>query len=306
MTARRSGMRPLDDGPRRGPEPWRTIDGVQFCHWDRWLLRLSLEERDGLDSIEATFRARANKQPGTDEGAEAMIAQVRDLKRRLAALSTNAAAVLDAEERASDWLLDKASKRVWHDGPQRRTPAMLQTPRRVLEQRALRGAWSSFPVSPASFEEKLKAGFGTGIVEYRFTTLVARGLELEIHLEKVRAPSKPALLALYRAALTVIIEAMNRVDDSDGELAATFRTIERSYLEFVPGFLDHGEILRDLLEVCIWEDYGLFTALKPFVLQLRAEHAHRARRELDLIIGELEAEGLDYQRSKALALRPRG
>lgn len=34
----------LDDGPRLGTEPWREIDGVRFCHWDRWLLRLALTE----------------------------------------------------------------------------------------------------------------------------------------------------------------------------------------------------------------------------------------------------------------------
>jgi hypothetical protein len=30
---------PLDDGTRKGTEAWRDVDGVSFCHWDRWLLR---------------------------------------------------------------------------------------------------------------------------------------------------------------------------------------------------------------------------------------------------------------------------
>lgn len=50
--------RPLDDGARQGPETWRVIEGVEFCHWDRWLLRLALSEPDGLQSIASTFRSR--------------------------------------------------------------------------------------------------------------------------------------------------------------------------------------------------------------------------------------------------------
>ncbi|XXY48761.1 hypothetical protein WME91_53030 [Sorangium sp. So ce269] len=51
--------RRLDDGVRYGPETWREIDGVVFCHWDWWLLRLALAEPRGFDAIAREFRARA-------------------------------------------------------------------------------------------------------------------------------------------------------------------------------------------------------------------------------------------------------
>jgi hypothetical protein len=49
---------PLDDGVREGTDAWREIGGVRFCHWDRWLLRLALDEPEGLRSIAGEFRRR--------------------------------------------------------------------------------------------------------------------------------------------------------------------------------------------------------------------------------------------------------
>jgi len=75
---------PLDDGPRDGSERWRVIDGVEFCHWDRWLLRLAMTEPQGLDTIAREFRTRASRGRGSDAAtAEAMLAQIVDLKARL-------------------------------------------------------------------------------------------------------------------------------------------------------------------------------------------------------------------------------
>jgi hypothetical protein len=49
---------PLDDDSCNGTEQWREIDGIRFCHWDRWLLRLALTEPEGLRSIAREFRQR--------------------------------------------------------------------------------------------------------------------------------------------------------------------------------------------------------------------------------------------------------
>jgi hypothetical protein len=50
---------PLDESRRNGTESWRERAGVAFCHWDRWLLRLALDEPNGLRSIAATFEGPA-------------------------------------------------------------------------------------------------------------------------------------------------------------------------------------------------------------------------------------------------------
>jgi hypothetical protein len=97
---------PLDDGARDGTEQWRELGGVQFCHWDRWLLRLALAEPEGLRSIAREFRRRRSAGRRTDRNAEAMLAQVVDLEARLERLALEPDAVLDDVERASKWLYD--------------------------------------------------------------------------------------------------------------------------------------------------------------------------------------------------------
>ena len=57
---------PLDDGIVRGTDHWCEHEGVSFCHWDRWLLRLSIDEPEGLRSIAQEFSRRARRPHGAD------------------------------------------------------------------------------------------------------------------------------------------------------------------------------------------------------------------------------------------------
>jgi len=59
---------PLDDGAREGTDLWREIGGVRFCHWGRWLLRLALNEPEGLRSIAREFRRRAAAPRSSKDG----------------------------------------------------------------------------------------------------------------------------------------------------------------------------------------------------------------------------------------------
>jgi hypothetical protein len=300
--------RPLDDGIRYGPETWRAIDGVAFSHWDRWLLRLALAEPGGLDAIAREFRTRAANPRVHGEAAEAMLAQVVDLRDRLARIAQTPERILDAEERASEWLLKKAWKRVWHDGPNRRTDAMRNTPRRRLEARALRGHWPRFPVSPGRFEPELRrvVGFDGHYDyhnDYRAAGLLARLLEMQIDILVTTAASDLERLALHRAAMTVIIEMMERVDDSLADMATLFEVSERAYLELARGVAGLDGILRDLLELAVWENYGLIHGVDDFLGALEEEHANVALRELAAIIAELRRERLGYQLARAVALR---
>ncbi|WP_437728227.1 hypothetical protein [Sorangium sp. So ce861] len=296
--------RPLDDGVRYGPEPWRVIDGVAFCHWDRWLLRLALAEPRGLDAIEREFRARAASERVGGDAAEAMRAQVVDLRGRLARLARTPEGVLDAEEKASAWLLKKAWKRVWHDGPNRRTEAMRNTPRRRLEARALRGHWQRFPVSPARYEPEIRRVIdGHGCYDDRATGLLARFLEHQVDVLAVTATSDLERLSLHRAAMTVIIEVMDQVDDSLADMSEVFAASERAYLELARAHAGLDGILRDLLELAVWEDYGLLRGVRGFLGALQEDHADLAVRELAAILSELRRERLDYQVARAVMLR---
>lgn len=294
---------PLDDGTRAGTEPWRDIDGVAFCHWDRWLLRLSLEEPEGLSSIAREFRRRAREQRHGGDVAEAMLAQVDDLVSRLTKIDRAAADVLDAVERESTWLRDKAFRRVWHATSISRTHAMERTPRKLLEARARDGNWRAFLASPRSYFARLEAIYRGGYFDYRCVGLVVLQLELDGDRMLMMATSDDERLAVRRAILGACIEAMEHVDDSGCDLGDHFREREQQYLDAVQPYVECPGILRDLLELVTWEDYGLFHDVYAFLGQLSESAADLAVRELAQIIGELREADLDYQHGKARRLR---
>jgi hypothetical protein len=294
---------PLDDGTRNCTEPWRDVDGIAFCHWDRWLLRLSLEEPEGLASIARECRRRARDQRRQRDVAEAMLAQVADLASRLTGLGRAPAEVLGAVERESTWLRDKAFRRVWHATSIYRTQAMERTPRKMLEARAREGNWQAFSVSPRPFFARLDALYRGGYFDYRGVGLVVLQLEIEGDRMLMAAASDDERLAIRRAILGACIEAMAHVDHSGCDLGEHFRGREQQYLDAVPPYVERPGILRDLLELATWEDYGLFHHVHVFLGQLSEAAADVAIRELARIIGELREAGLDYQLGRARRLR---
>jgi hypothetical protein len=293
---------PLDDGAREGTDAWREIEGVRFCHWDRWLLRLALDEPEGLRSIAREFRRRAAARRGR-EVAEAMTAQLVALEGRLAKLQLAPAGVLDDVERASTWLHKKAFRRVWHATSIRHTPEMARTPRKLLAQRALTGNWSAFPVSPEPYFAELTSIVGDGWYDCRGAGLVVTLLETAAERLLWSAKTDDERLAIERAMLAASIDAMERVDDSLDELGQHFRDHEHAYLNLLRGVAERPGLLRDLLELSVWEDYGLFHGLEPFLRSLTEPQADLALRELANIIAELRANGLEYQLGRARRLR---
>lgn len=252
--------------------------------------------------MRADFRNRM-KNSRSDSASEAMIAQIDDLEARLASLELTPAQLLDDEERTSDWLEKKAFKRVWHDGPYAKTDAMRNPPRRVLELRALRGHWPSFPVDPGQyeplFEEVVRhAKFG----RWSDASFIATTFEETVERENARRSCPHRQLALHRCALTLIVECMEHVDDSGGDMGVAYRAIERGYLGLVRDALLEI-LLRDLLELAVWEAYGLTEAAEPFLSTLSEDHADVAMCELARIIAELRTHELEYALATARRLR---
>jgi hypothetical protein len=294
---------PLDDGARRGTDPWRELDGVVFCHWDRWLLRLSLGEPDGLRAIARSLERRTSAPHAPDLEAEALLAQLADLEARLVAVGRAPAMLLDEVERTSTWLQTKAFRRIWHAASFSRTAAMQRTPRNLLAQRARSGHSAAFPISPACYVGELQAAIGDGRHDYWTTWLAVELFEVTAQRLLARASTDDERLAVRRAILTAAIDAVERIDDSDGEFAQQFREHERAYLALVRNCIGRQGLLRDLLELVVWEDYGLFQEIEPFLRTLPETAADRALRELARVISELRAAGLGHQHARAICLR---
>jgi hypothetical protein len=293
---------PLDDGAREGTDRWRELAGVQFCHWDRWLLRLAVDEPDGLRSIARTLQRRTSAPHAPDLEAEALLAQLADLEIRLTALGRTPATTLDDVERESTWLHAKAFRRVWHAASFSYTEAMRRTPRTLLEQRARSGNWHVFPISPAAYVADLASAFGDYWHDHRTSQFAITLFELAAGRLLGRANTDDERLAIRRAALTAAIDSMARVDDSFDELGQQFRDHERAYLELLRRRLDRPGLLRDLLELVVWED-GVFHEVEPFLRALPEPEADPALRDLASMIAELRAAGLERQLAKARDLR---
>lgn len=142
-----------------GPETWKEIDGVTFLYWDRWFLRLAMDERAGLDGLLERFESdRKRMHRYQREDAEAKLSHLDDLKRRLEQLGVAPRDVLGEADTGDKKLLAKSRTKLFDQSLTRKSPAMIDTPRRRLEARSLRGQWDAFAVSPARFEAELWKG----------------------------------------------------------------------------------------------------------------------------------------------------
>ncbi len=300
---RTTSERPLDDGARLGPERWRDIGDVSFCHWDRSLLRLALDELDGLASMERAFRQRAHAEDRGGSAADALCAQLVDLGARLTLAGLTPDMLLDEVERASEWLWRKAHKRVWQDGPHRTTEAMRRTPRRLMQRRALRGNWETGEGSPEPHVSRLWSCVDDGYYDEDGTALVLRMMDTEMEVLLVMAPGGPQRRGIRRALLTVLLEAIERFDDGYGPAAALFREHQHAWMGDILKAGAPRHLLRDLLELLIWDGYGLADGVEDFLRGLPDGPALAAASELARLVGELEREGLRHELARARRLQ---
>jgi len=290
-----------------GPEPWKEIAGVVFVYWDRWLLRLALDEPDGIEGLVRRFEGdRRHARAGRSEDAESKLSHLDDLKARLAKTATSPRDVLGDGDATDKKLLAKARTKLLDQGLSYKAPAMLDTPRRRLEARALRGHWDRFPTSPARFERELM-----GLVDrqrdhdWRQTTWLSIDLEGDIERIGLLLESEAEQMALRRAAMTLIVESMERVDDSGGDMGLLFDDVWNAYLAMP---WERTAILpevffRDLIELAIWEDYGLIRGLGPFFGTLAPDDAAVVERVFADVVPELRTSGFAYQEEQGLGYR---
>ena len=114
---------------------------------------------------------------------------------------------------------------------------MRHTPRDRLYERALRGRWNLFPVSPEPFYERLCNGLGEGFRSKGQTFKLARRLEAAIErLDRNTAKDAAERLAARRALVAWCYRAMERCDDSYGVIGELAREALFTYarLAFEP------------------------------------------------------------------------
>ena len=228
LSPRKAGTPP----PRHGLDPWLSAGGIHFATWDQWFLLLLFGEHDG---DWAALRARLRDRcwgPGFErDDAEAKLSHLGDLETRWASLGD---AGCERLRRACGdrRLLRRARAKILEQevGAHDKTPAIRETPRGRLRERALRGYWPRFPVSPARYE----AAFRDTIESQAFhgeraTFGLARRLDRQITRALERGAGAAGQVAVRRAFLTSLVLAMERADDSCGVISELAH-------EHVPGY----------------------------------------------------------------------
>ena len=293
--------------PIHGNDPWRTFGSETLCHWDLWMLILIVARHGGdWDSFREQLREQRKCMSSSTRDVEAKLSHLDQLRERLQ--ESNLAPLELVGELASDRMAMRKAKTKILDqqvvGSQM-SASMQATPRKRLYARALCGNWAKFPRSPISFARTFRRLVKRGFYPKSATFAVADRLESTLEKETGRCGEDTTeLVALHRAFLTTVVEAMERVDDSYGVVGETYPGPLRKYfsLPWIATGIPPEAYLRDILEFITWEDYGLTRRadVMPFFEGLEPEHASLA----DAILRETRAElvhcDLEYGADTAL------
>ena len=177
------------------------------------VLRAALVDHDGdLDALAEALEEGGRRSGGG--AAEAKLSHLDDLKRRMAAAGIDAETLVAGED-ADGKIRAKARAKVLKQGlyPRDMTESMWHTPRERLYERALRGRWHLFPVSPEPYYRRLSNGLGEGFRSFKLSRRLEAAIE---RTDRETANRVPDRLAARRALVAWCYRAMERCDDSYG------------------------------------------------------------------------------------------
>jgi hypothetical protein len=257
------------DPPKRtqrfGPETWTEIEGRDWSLWDLWFCVVATIDHDGdLDALADSFVDALRSHGNYDRPAnEAKLSHLTDLRARLRDANLVAADLARpdplADQKTARRAREKVTGRVGLEG-RACTPAMVDTPRRLLQQRARVGHWSSFPSDPARFFERFRPavdcrGFVTKGKSFAIASRLTR------RLADLDGPRRtlPDRLALYRAFHTAGLELADAADDSYGVIGQARTEAWLTYLDidWRTAGIDPNPYWQDLCELLVWEPYAV-------------------------------------------------
>jgi hypothetical protein len=285
-----------------------TCQSLQVSYWDLWIvLVLSGQFGGSWDEMIDHFRTKKGELSRRDE-AEGLLNHIRLLRQALAPEGLTAKDILSGADPAFLRMqARKARRKILEMRLQRRERSawMVHTPRKQREERAMRGYWSHFPVSPDEYAGPLEHQYKTsGWYSEDQSFGLSRKLSAFIRKHELCA-SLPQLSALYRAFLTVVIEKMGYVDDSYGVIGETYGGVFEKYVRLDWHELDMppSVFFQDLIELIIWEDHA-FTWKRelPFLASIPPTQVPLVESILQEQWEELGALELEYQSEKALTL----
>jgi len=289
------------------------VGGAAFnvSYWDLWFALVAARDFGGdLDAVFKKVGAVDRSTYFDRNSTERKRSHIRDFQKRLRSAGLTIGEVVKNFGAAAKSEILRARRRVSEPNERQRewSPAMHRTPRIIGRERALRGWWPQFPVSPDAFAEELRAKFQwDDFYTERQSFDVGRklGRWLEKANKMLTAGRAAEAQSLLRAWMTVIVELMESVDDSCGVVGDTFGEGFEAYLkiDIVDTRIAEETYFPDLLTFLVWENYGLtFKKFDGYFERLSSEQANVCIRHLRAELDQLRSDGLDYQAEAALNL----
>jgi hypothetical protein len=296
-----------------GPEialilPTTEGKSLELSYWDLWFALVAVKDFGGdLDRL--AERIKNEKGFIYDRNSiERKRWHLRDLKRRLEGASFTPIQIVNADSDLAQAEKRRALTKVMgsSDRASAWSEPMRNTPRKHRFEHALRGYWNRFAVSPNPYEKNVGAHFQSkGFYSEGMSFGIARTLDRYVEeAAKLLVAGKAAeAQALLRAWMTVVIEVMEKADDSCGRIGMSFDDGFAAYLK-IPldkTGIDDNIFFPDLVDFLIWEDYGLTND------QIERYFEGLNEGQADLCIGHLRHEvaallddDLEYQSEEAL------
>jgi hypothetical protein len=282
---------------------------LTLSYWDLWFALVADADFEGswerfVEHLQGQKATRVGR-----DGVERKLSHLRDLQQRLQQAGVELGDIMAqadrsplAVRRARQQVLERELRTsAWSE-------AMRYTPKQRRYAHALRGFWPYFPVSPTSYADRLAAQFRTrGWFSENQSFGIAR--KLDTFMDGVATLSQQGQYgqgqAMLRAFLTVVIELMEKADDSFGCIGDSFHRGFTHYLALprdVTG-IDPTVFFHDLLTLLIWEDYGLtYDQTEGYFAGLTPDEGDRCIAYVQQQMQELRDDDLDYQYEEALTL----
>lgn len=286
------------------PESKKTF---KVTYWDLWIAIL-LNDQFSNDLNKLIDNLNSNKTSYLSSNYEALSNHIYLLHQSL----------LEEKLYTSDILVGvddnfikkqkvKANKKILKMGfkPKEKSIWMINTPKKLRNDQAMRGHWHSFPTNPNEYANLLEGVYkSSGFYSEGQSFKLEDKLSKYLDKYKVRA-SFSELFALYRAFLTVVVEKMDMVDDSYGVIGDLYGEVFKKYFLLDRSKLDMEPLnfFLDFIELIIWEDYGCTDNYQPeFFNSLTSTEASLVESILLQQRNELNNLELKYQAKNALTM----
>ncbi len=283
---------------------------LDLSYWDLWFSIVAVLMHDGdLDRLADEIKAKKGEFFDR-HSTECKRCHIRDLKRRLVEASIIPADIVlaasDLAKKEKRRAIDRMSQTIYRERDL--SEPMMDTPRKRRSIHALRGYWDKFPDSPESYAKRIGSHFRhrrfySKNESFRVSEILDDYVE---EAKKLIAAGKAAQAqSLLRGLMTVIIELMQKTNDSFGVTGTSFNDGFTVYLKIRPDQtgIDDAVFFPDLLDLLIWEDNGLTDkVIEGYFRGLNERQADICVEHLRHEVAALLEDDLDHQNEEALTI----